>query len=163
MISLSGRAHEVVLFYSGESLVQQIADLDCARRDLSIRLASSVGSSGVKAALAEASVVIIDATERFPQALDVLQIALWQMRRESLAVYTERAHAGLEMFVRLRGVLFLLGPMSRQEWQSFFRPLRRWQPARIDAAVRRAGGPAYGFRQKIAGRHLSFSEDDRGM
>lgn len=38
-----------------------------------------------------------------------------------LAVYTERMHEGLERFVRVRGILLLLGPVEAAQWQAVFR------------------------------------------
>ena len=37
-------------------------------------------------------------------------------------MYSERMHEGLEMFVRSRGALLLLGPLSEAEWDAFFEP-----------------------------------------
>ena len=35
-------------------------------------------------------------------------------------MYSERIREGLEMFVRSRGALLLLGPLSEAEWDAFF-------------------------------------------
>ena len=112
-----------MLFYAGESLLGQIAEWVRKHPDLFLRLVASGSAPAINAALTEASAVIIDATEHPDRAMDVLQHALLRVERNRLAVYTERTHEGLEIFVRVRGVPLLLGPMSQVEWEGFFRLL----------------------------------------
>ena len=74
--------------------------------------------------LARSKAAVIDATERPEEAMGTLAQALGirDPAPDKLSVYTETMHVGLEMFVRLRGVLLLLGPMDQAQWDGFFAP-----------------------------------------
>ena len=125
MVGIDGQGQDVVvLFYAEQSLMEQITSFAYKRRRLFVRLVSSCNPAAINAALSNAGFVLIDATERPARAMDLLEYVLPQVGRERLAVYTERVYQGLEIFVRVRGVLLLLGPMERAVWSGLFRPLR---------------------------------------
>ncbi len=111
---------EIVLFYAEESLLIQVSEWICTPMMLSLSLVSSCSSFSVVEAMNKAEYAIIDATVHPKQAMDVLQLALPLIERDRLAVYTELTHEGLELFVRARGVKFLIGPMSNTEWEGVF-------------------------------------------
>ena len=140
MLGIDGQGQEVVLFYAEQSLAEQITSFACKRRHLFVRLVSSCNPAVVNAALSNAFFALIDATERPARAMDLLEYILPQVGRERMAVYTERVYKGLEIFVRVRGVLLLLGPMEPTEWPGLFRPLRK-VPLRAITSIA-AGSPS---------------------
>ncbi len=62
---------------------------------------------------------VIDASEDPAQAVDVFLQAVGMLGIGAVAVYVEKTHEDLELFVRMMGALLLLGPMSMEEWESF--------------------------------------------
>ena len=70
--------------------------------------------------LTDADLTIIDATDRPQEALATLARVHGASDRLTVAVYSERMHEGLELFVRQRGILLLLGPMEQHEWEALF-------------------------------------------
>ena len=140
MFRIDGQQQDVVLFYAEQSLTEQITSFACKRRCLFVRSVSSCNPAVVNDALSNAGYSLIDATERPARAMDLLEYVLPRVGRERLAVYTERVYEGLEIFVRVRGVLLLLGPMTPTEWSGLFRPLRK-APFRLITSTA-AGSPS---------------------
>lgn len=120
MVSINTQVGEIVLFYPEESLLEQVSEWMCHSMMLPLNLVSSCNSFSVAEAMNTAECAIIDATTNPGKAMDVLQRALPMVGRDRLAVYTEYTHDGLELFVRVRGVPLLLGPMSEAEWEGVF-------------------------------------------
>lgn len=110
----------VVLFYSTESLLAQVSEWVHARRQVCLSLCSSTLARTICDSLAGADVALFDATESPGRAMDALQRGLEMTDAGAMAVYTEVMHEGLELFVRVRGTLLLLGPQSLTEWDGFF-------------------------------------------
>jgi len=119
------RYGEVVLFYAEESLLYQVAGWVRSEGRLSMRLVSSRDPIVIARALDDAVVVIVDATRQPGEAMAVLERALPRIGPRRVAVYSEQLHNGLEVFVRVRGVTLLAGPMSPPDWEAFFEPLWR--------------------------------------
>jgi hypothetical protein len=87
--------------------------------------------------------VLIDATEDPNRARVVLIQATADREDPSVAVYTEAVHAGLELFVRTRGGLLLLGPMNDACWEGVFEGV-------LQSNTRK---PRFGFvKQRRAGK-----------
>ena len=107
MVSMNTQLGEIVLFYAEDSLLEQVSEWMCNSMMLPLNLVSSCSAFSVAEALDTAECAIIDATVNPGKAMDILQIALPLTGRDRLAVYTERTHDGLELFVRVRGVPFL--------------------------------------------------------
>ncbi len=63
---------------------------------------------------------LVDATEDPARASDAYVRIHEISGSESIAVYTEVVHAGMEILVRKLGLALLLGPMSVSEWDDFF-------------------------------------------
>jgi hypothetical protein len=111
---------EVILLYPGASLNRQSAAWGRARADCAIRRSSVRSLPGIRRALRGADLVLVDATDDYPQAIDAFSQALSQLGAGATTVYTERMHDDLELFVRLHGSLLLFGPLGGAEWESFF-------------------------------------------
>lgn len=118
--STSTTIDDVVLFYAGQSLLEQITEWEHDNGRISLSLASLSSTIGVRNATRAAATIVIDATVCPREAMLVLQHTLTTLPSEIIAVYTEKVHNGLELFVRVRGVMLLLGPMSLSEWDGFF-------------------------------------------
>ena len=127
MVSMNTQLGEIVLFYAGDSLLEQVSEWICDSMMLPLNLVSSCSAFSVEESMNTAECAIIDATMNPGKAMDILQIAMPLAGRDRLVVYTERTHDGLELFVRMRGVPLLLGPMSEAEWEGVF-PTRHSLP-----------------------------------
>lgn len=125
MISLHRDAKHVVLMYPTQSLLDQVTDLVSSSPAFSVDPTYPLGDEAIRHAAMEGDIVVVDATQYTSATRHALELILQQMEPEQVAVYTERTDVGLEVFVRVRGVLFLLGPMSREEWEGFLWPRRR--------------------------------------
>lgn len=105
-------------------MLKQITEWGHLRPGADIRLASSSLPATLRALASEVLAAVIDATEHPEAAMRTLGGVLAVLRtaemKPKLGVYTEKVYEGLEMFVRLRGILFLLGPMGPVEWDGFF-------------------------------------------
>jgi hypothetical protein len=121
-------AREVILFYPGSSLARQIVGWGRGRADCAVEPVFARSISGMRRAIRSADLVLVDATRDYPQAMDVFSQALAYLGAGATAVYTERMHEGLELFVRLHGSLLLLGPLGSAEWEGFFERAIRTSP-----------------------------------
>ena len=113
----------VAVFYASESLLEQIGAWGRAHTDHELLLSDSRTATGIRAAVRSAGTVVIDATRVPGQAITAFQEAVPEAGRSHVAVYTEQMHDGLEVFVRARGVLLMLGPMAADEWDAVFASL----------------------------------------
>jgi len=121
---------EIVLCHAGESLVQQLTEWAGRNPTAALRLATCCGPTSIRALLAGASGAIVDVTEDPRAALETFCCAVsGRGTSAAVSVYTEKMHDGLEMFVRLRGAMLLLGPMEPDEWDGFCRDMLRNAPA----------------------------------
>ena len=111
---------DVVVFYASESLLKQLAVWSPTLEPFYLRISEASGTPGINTALSNAGLVIIDATDKPGLAVNTLEYALGQVSSNQIVIYTEHMHPGLEQFVRLRGVMLLLGPMEPEEWDALF-------------------------------------------
>jgi len=111
----------VVLFYASPSLGRQMAAWMAGRRNCAVVLSAARSASGVRKAVERARFVVVDASRNQGRAREAFSLALAQRGSDAVVVYTETAHAGLELFVRSRGGLFLLGPMPVAAWKELLR------------------------------------------
>lgn len=112
-------ASGIMLFYPGRLLRSQI--FDWAEQHGGCRAAVSFERSlpGIRKWLRRAALAVIDATEDPAQAADAFLQSVGALRADSVAVYTEKMHDGLELLVRMLGAPLLLGPMSTEEWEEY--------------------------------------------
>jgi len=123
------RTNEVVLFYAEQSLLLQLAEWVSQHPAYSLRVVSARAVGRIDSAMADAALTIIDVAENPGRAIDALQIAAARLGHDNVVVYTERTNDALEVVVRVRGSKLLLGPMSKLEWESFFKHLDRYHVA----------------------------------
>ena len=63
---------------------------------------------------------VIDATEDHALATEAFSQAAMQLGAAGAVMYSERMDDGVELFVRSRGALMLLGPLEEAEWEGVF-------------------------------------------
>jgi hypothetical protein len=114
-------SRELALFYPTESLHDQVAGQISLYQCTAMVTVSSVQGRAIRKAATSAVLSIIDVTEQVSQAMSALDELAGILDPGQLAVYTERMHEGLERFVRVRGILLLLGPVEAAQWQALFR------------------------------------------
>ena len=125
---------DIVLFQAEESLLFQVATWARTEGRFGVRLVTSQDPLIVARAIDDAILAIVDATSRPGEAMAILERSIARMGPGRIAVYGERMHEGLELFVRVRGVPLLLGPMSPPEWAAFFEPLVRIHMSSVESA-----------------------------
>ena len=113
-------ASGIVVFHSGDSLMRQLGVWSDGYPGCNLRLSFAESSLEVYKASRRGTFVLIDATEDSQRArLVVLQVTVGR-EAPAVAVYAEAADESLELFVRTRGGLLLLGPMSNASWNAVF-------------------------------------------
>lgn len=107
------------MFYPGHLMANQVNDW--AERHGQCRTSVSFERTlpGMRKSLRRAELALIDATDDPAQASDVFLQAVSVLQAGGVAVYTEKAHEGLEFLVRALGATLLLGPMSAEEWEDY--------------------------------------------
>ncbi|MGA2034885.1 MAG: hypothetical protein ABSG68_21760 [Thermoguttaceae bacterium] len=111
----------ILLFYPSDSLVQQVNGWASKHEHGAVESCFGRLRPQIHAAIQAADGVLVDATADEAQAMEAFCQAVTCLGSAATTVYTERMHAGLELFVRTRGALLLLGPLDDADWESFFR------------------------------------------
>ncbi len=124
-------ATEIVVFYPASALMLDLANWFGRHSRFNMRAVESHQVNNIRAASQRAALAIVDATEALNAAMTALGLCLENLPPEKIVVYTERMHDGLEIFVRSRRVLLMLGPASQTEWEAFLAPLE----SRINMAI----------------------------
>jgi hypothetical protein len=116
---------DILLLYPGQSLLDQV-DLWAAQhpeRQLEVSRERSLPE--IRDLLRHSGAAVADATEDPAQATDAFLQAVTRLGRSAVAMYTEVMHDDLELFVRMQGSLFLLGPLYEEQWEELFERLMR--------------------------------------
>jgi hypothetical protein len=100
---------------------------------------------GIRKRLRRAALAVIDATDDPAQASDAFLQAIGVLKADSVAVYSEKTHEGLETLVRMLGAPLLLGPMSVEDWEDY---LEHKFPSLIPLAS--VGAPEYSNSQDFS-------------
>ena len=150
---------DVLLLCPGASLKDQV-DLWAVRHP-EWRVERSQGWSPpeTRPLLRYAGTALVDATADPVRAREAFLLAVARLGASAVAMYTETMHTetmhdSLELFVRVRGALFLLGPLGDEQWEEYFqRTLRtkRACPASSIPALQRprfSHSVDYGIRQR---------------
>jgi hypothetical protein len=113
----------VLLMYASRSLKNQMDSWTSGRPEWQAEVSFERSLPAIRKLLRRVDAVLVDATEDPAQATDALLQAIGRLGTASVAMYTETAHDGLELFTRIQGSLFFLGPLSDSEWTGFFERL----------------------------------------
>jgi len=111
---------DVLLLYPGDSLKEQITCWSGQHPERQAELSSERSLPKIRALLHRATTVLIDATSDPCMATDAFLQAIARLGAGAVAVYTEKMHDDLELFVRMHGSLFLLGPLWNEQWEDYF-------------------------------------------
>ena len=74
----------------------------------------------IRKLLDHAQSTVVDGTDDPSLAADAFLQAVARLGTDAVTMYTEKTNDDLELFVRVRGSPFLLGPMSEEEWDGLF-------------------------------------------
>jgi hypothetical protein len=114
-------AHEsawtIVVFYPANSLMHQVSHWAIRYPAYDFTLCFARSLPEIQNALPRAAISIVDATEDPVRAMAAFTQALSALEADCVTVYTETMYEGLELFVRIRGVPLLLGPISDAPWE----------------------------------------------
>jgi hypothetical protein len=113
-----GNNMDIAVLLPGESLLTQIADWAQRHSQFSLNVIHSAGRQAVLDAFQRAAKVVIDGSTQPALAMDVLDMSTTCVEANDILLYTERASAPLEIFVRVRGVALVLGPIVPSEWDA---------------------------------------------
>lgn len=111
---------QIVLFYPSPSLRGQLQGWSDKHGGRQLQISFERSLAGIRSLVHRVDFVLVDATDDPSQASDAYFQIFNALGPESMAVYTEIVHDGLEILVRRLGVTLLLGPMSVSEWDDFF-------------------------------------------
>jgi hypothetical protein len=121
----TGVTADVLLLYPGESLKEQMGMWTMRHPERHVHTPLSCSPPELCALLRHAAVVI-DATEQPGMAREAFLLAVGRLGANAVVMYTERMHDdALELFVRERGSLFILGPLLAEQWEEYFERLLR--------------------------------------
>jgi hypothetical protein len=115
----------ILLLYPGESLKNQIGLWTTRHSEWQLTISFEQSLPVIRKLLRDAGAAIVDTTEDPSQATNAFLQAVARLGANAVTMYTEMMHEGLELFVRVRGSLFVLGPMFDEQWDELFD--RLWQ------------------------------------
>lgn len=115
----------ITVCYPGNSLMHQVSNWAGAHPTCGFQLCFPRSLPEIRDMLRNTVISIVDATEDPAQAMATFVQMIAEAAPDSVAVYTEQMHEGLELFVRSLGALLLLGPMSDALWEGLFEAMGR--------------------------------------
>ena len=110
----------VALLYPGDSLLQQMSDYSGKWPTCEFQTSRDDSPPELLAVFRRTAISVIDATNNPDRAVAAMELAAGTSDRHQPVVYTEKVHPGLELSVRSRGVLLLLGPLTEVDWGGLF-------------------------------------------
>lgn len=141
LLSFSATA-DVLLLYPRDSLKDQIGIWAGRHADRLVEASFERSLPEIRRLLRRAESVIVDATEDSARAAEAFLQAVARLGSGSVAVYTDAQDEGLELFVRVRGSLFVLGPFFEGQWEEFFEGWRHGQRVPLVCGGARQRTPA---------------------
>jgi hypothetical protein len=111
---------QILMLYPCRSLLRQLKDWSEGRGGRHLQISFERSLAGIRRQTRRVDFAVIDATEDPAQAADAYFQSFKILGADSMAVYTEIVHEGLEILVRRLGVAMLLGPMPFPQWDDFF-------------------------------------------
>lgn len=115
----------IAVFYPSNSLMHQVSNWAGENPGCGFQLCFPKSVQEIETIVPDTTISIVDATEEPNRATAAFVQLIGRSGTDSVAVYTEEMHAGLELFVRSRGSLLLLGPMSDASWGGLLEAMRR--------------------------------------
>jgi hypothetical protein len=116
---------DVLLLYPGQSLRDQMALWRGRHPQRRVQVSCERSLPEIRRLLHRAESTIVDATEDPCKATDAFLQSVARLGAGAVTMYTECGCNDLELFVRMRGSLFLLGPLFEEEWEDVIAGLLR--------------------------------------
>ena len=120
MAMIEAVVQSIAVCYPTESLSQQVAQWARSHKDCGIAPVFGRLPLEIRRSLIGADVVLVDASDDHAQAIELFSQSVARLGSRRVAVYTEKMHEGLELFVRTQGAWLLLGPLENGRWEEFF-------------------------------------------
>ncbi len=133
--------HRIAVCYPSESLSRQVGLWARQHADCGIEPVFARSAWEIRRFLSGAGRVLVDASDDHAQAIELFAQSVARLGSRHVAVYTERMHEGLELFVRTQGAWLLLGPLNNWQWEEFFSsmlPSADQEPVPLERPWRRA-------------------------
>ena len=111
---------DVLLLYPGDSLRDQVRYWSQQYPLWRVETSFERSLPEIRELLRGSSTALVDATDDPSLATDAFLQAVARLGSDSVAMYSEETPDGLELFVRLHGPLFILGPLFAHQWAEFF-------------------------------------------
>jgi len=112
--------HSIAVGYPTGSLFRQVALWAHKHKDCGIEPFFGRSALEIRRSLNGADMVLVDASDDHAQAIELFSQSVARLGSRRVAVYTERMHEGLELFVRTQGAWLLMGPLDGRQWEEFF-------------------------------------------
>jgi hypothetical protein len=151
--SLINSTSGIVLFYPNRLLTNQVFDWADRHGGCKTSVAFERTLPGIRKCLRRCELAVINATDDPSQASDAFLQAVSILKCDSVAVYTEKMHEGLELFVRTLGAPLLLGPMNFEEVEDY---LEHKFPSLIPLV---SAGASEQFGNRVNAREYAENED----
>jgi hypothetical protein len=116
----------MVVFYPGASLTEQMAAWQKRHPDRNVDFSFAAAHAGIRKSLRGAALAMLDATADPSRITEAFEHAAAKLGAYNVAVYSETMHERLELSVRVRGALLLLGPMTSAQWDGLFERMLRF-------------------------------------
>ena len=123
MTTIETAVHRIAVCYPTESLSRQVAFWATKHEECEVDPVFGRSVFEIRRLLHGADGVLVDASDDHAQAIDLFSQSVARFGSRHVAVYTERMHEGLELFVRTQGAWLLLGPLTNRQWEEFFSSL----------------------------------------
>lgn len=135
---------DILLLFPGESLLGQISLWSRRHPERQVQASFERSLPEIRSLLRHAGASLVDATEDPGMATDAFLQAVTRLGADAVTMYTEVMHDDLELFVRVRGSLFLQGPLFDEQWEEYFDRLLRnkWAPPAVRSLASRQQLPA---------------------
>src|ERR1039458_3313933 len=103
MATIEAVVHSIAVCYPTESLSRQVALWARSREDCGIEPVFGRSALEIRRSLRGADMVLVDASDDHAQAIELFSQSVAGLGPRRVAVYTEKMHEGLELFVRTQG------------------------------------------------------------
>ncbi len=120
MTMIEAVVHSIAVCYPTESLSRQVALWSRRHEDCGVKPVFGRSALEIRRSLSSADMVLVDASDDHAQAIELFAQSFARLGARRVAVYTEKMHEGLELFVRTQGAWLLLGPLSDGQWEELF-------------------------------------------
>jgi hypothetical protein len=108
---------DILLLYPSESLRNQIDLWSVRHPEQQVGASFERSLPEIRQLLQHTGVALVDATMDAAQATDAFLQAVARLGANAVSVYTEATNDDLELIARMRGSLFLLGPLFDEQWE----------------------------------------------